>query len=398
VRALVRRAHAQRERGTILVLTSVLLLVLLGFAALAVDLGNAWSNSRRSQSAADLAAMGGLQAVPYTTMATAVSDAESESSALLIANNATSGTAAAFVENEPFDGSPETLPGGGLVAARITVDTIVTSENVFGGLFGANEFDTESTATAIIVAHPPSAPLLPIGVAQPGASAAWCFGDGASCPPWVPPGSDPLIMAMRRQGNGCDVFADTTSLNFRRGVDHLIALYDGEVRAEEYPDCLVRHLTTMPTSAVVRGGPRAMAGVAEAVNDGFLAGNGTALWDLLSGGTGTCVGIGALPDLQTQSAAMAACLTGNNGASFSGAINSHPRFGWAIDIPDSGGLYTGWFPVWIHTFVDGSATETIAPPADPGAMTFFVLDESMLDVPLEYDPGGLDNLDFVLEE
>jgi Flp pilus assembly protein TadG len=62
---MLKRA-ARSESGAILVFTALLLLVLVGFAALAVDLGNAWSTNRQSQNASDIGATSGLFAIPRT--------------------------------------------------------------------------------------------------------------------------------------------------------------------------------------------------------------------------------------------------------------------------------------------------------------------------------------------
>ncbi len=56
---MTRLRRAPRERGAILAMTLIMLLVLLGFAAFAVDLGAQYNLRRQGQSAADAAALGG---------------------------------------------------------------------------------------------------------------------------------------------------------------------------------------------------------------------------------------------------------------------------------------------------------------------------------------------------
>ena len=59
----------KRDEGAIAVLTALLMLVLMGAGALAVDLGNAWARKRAIQNSADLAALAGAQGLPSTSAA-----------------------------------------------------------------------------------------------------------------------------------------------------------------------------------------------------------------------------------------------------------------------------------------------------------------------------------------
>lgn len=62
------------ERGQSMVLTVVFMVVLLGFAALVIDVGSWYRAHRSAQSTADAAALAGAQALPDTNAATALAN------------------------------------------------------------------------------------------------------------------------------------------------------------------------------------------------------------------------------------------------------------------------------------------------------------------------------------
>ena len=65
-----RQAHRpQEERGQVIVLVVVMLIVLLGFAALVIDVGYAYYAHRTLQASADAAALAGAQELPNATAA-----------------------------------------------------------------------------------------------------------------------------------------------------------------------------------------------------------------------------------------------------------------------------------------------------------------------------------------
>ncbi len=66
---MLTRSRPDTEGGAILVLTALLLVVLMGFAAIAVDAAAAWSNRREAQTAADLASLAAVQEIPRTLTA-----------------------------------------------------------------------------------------------------------------------------------------------------------------------------------------------------------------------------------------------------------------------------------------------------------------------------------------
>lgn len=63
------RDRATDERGVVLVMVAILMVVILGAAALAVDLGSFYKAQRQAQSAADAAALAAAQVLPSATAA-----------------------------------------------------------------------------------------------------------------------------------------------------------------------------------------------------------------------------------------------------------------------------------------------------------------------------------------
>src|SRR5262245_65744440 len=62
------------ERGQSMVLTVIFMVVLLGFAALVVDVGSWYRAHRAAQSQADASALAGAQALPDTSQASALAN------------------------------------------------------------------------------------------------------------------------------------------------------------------------------------------------------------------------------------------------------------------------------------------------------------------------------------
>ena len=161
---LIRRArrvvHAS-ERGAILVFTAILLLVLVAFAALAVDLSNAWSNSQLSQTNADIAASGSLFKVPRTFISAppaplVQSEVQNEVDNL-VSINVDAGVTAAATATVTF------VADGADVAVDVTID----SENAFARAIGSgSQIPVDSTATAHLEIQP-TGKLWPIGFYVP---------------------------------------------------------------------------------------------------------------------------------------------------------------------------------------------------------------------------------------
>jgi hypothetical protein len=74
----MRRRRASDERGAVLILSSLSLVALLGFAAVAVDLAAAWSQDRQNQGAVDTGTIAGGPQASHQTRAAAIAAAEVE--------------------------------------------------------------------------------------------------------------------------------------------------------------------------------------------------------------------------------------------------------------------------------------------------------------------------------
>ncbi len=144
-----RRASQRDERGVVLVITTLLLVVLLGIAGLAIDLGYAYEQRRQVQNSADAAALGAAQDLPSLT--TTEGDAKSLSQTNL--------------PNGSFPWSSCSDPGRLGVSAPdtpcVSYDSSFTRLRVrlpqqsfptfFGRAIGVNSTSTFATATARVV-------------------------------------------------------------------------------------------------------------------------------------------------------------------------------------------------------------------------------------------------------
>ncbi len=158
--------RSRNERGQATVVTLIFLVVLLGMAALVLDIGSWYRADRATQSTADAAALAGAQALPYDP-------ANANSLALQYANK----------------------NGGGLSSSQIHItksldnnDTIQVhvskgANGVFTKLFGVNTVTVGSKATARASLMQSAQYVAPIGVnlkhdKLKGTSSCPCFGPG----------------------------------------------------------------------------------------------------------------------------------------------------------------------------------------------------------------------------
>lgn len=125
------------EEGAVLVLVALFMVVLLGFCALTIDVGNAMLHKRRLQSAVDLAILSASQKLPDT--ATAAADAQ----AMAAKNWATRDTSTLTA----------TTTTGCKVAGcakpdKITLDATADVPTGFAGLFGVSKFTVHARGAA----------------------------------------------------------------------------------------------------------------------------------------------------------------------------------------------------------------------------------------------------------
>lgn len=134
-----------QEKGQILIQTAVLLVVLLGFAALAVDVGKAYAERRRMQNAADAAALAGARA--------------------LCMNQGADAAHAAGVRFLLENGVPEANTGGDAVTVDgnwVRANALIESEALLSGVLGINSTNVTAQAAAACGAARSACGLWPI--------------------------------------------------------------------------------------------------------------------------------------------------------------------------------------------------------------------------------------------
>ena len=124
-----RLRHMRRdEGGSVLVMIAILLPVMLGMAALAIDVAGWYQTRRQLQSAADAAALAGMQDLP--TSATASTDAQN----YVIKNASGAGTTV----TTPFNSDSN----------QIKVTVTKSYPSIFGGLLGLGSVQISASAVA----------------------------------------------------------------------------------------------------------------------------------------------------------------------------------------------------------------------------------------------------------
>jgi Flp pilus assembly protein TadG len=126
-----------REEGAVLPLVALMLVVLLGMAALSIDVGNAYLHKRRLQSAVDLAALAGAQRLP--AQGTAQADAQSFAQQNWTGHDTTAMSATTSVSCQVAGcPSPDAL----------TVDATTDVPTSFAKIFGLDHITVHVKATA----------------------------------------------------------------------------------------------------------------------------------------------------------------------------------------------------------------------------------------------------------
>jgi hypothetical protein len=144
-----RRARQRDERGVVLVVTALLLVVLLGIAGFAIDLGYAYEQRRQVQNSADAAALGAAQDLPDLT-------ATEGSAKTLSHTNLPNGSFpwSTCNDSSPLDVSAPDTPCVSYdtsftrVRVRIPQQTFPT---FFGRVLGVNSTSTFASAIARVV-------------------------------------------------------------------------------------------------------------------------------------------------------------------------------------------------------------------------------------------------------
>jgi Flp pilus assembly protein TadG len=191
--------NTRSDRGQATVLTLVFLVVLLGMAALVLDVGSWYRADRATQSAADAAALAGAQALPSSP--------------------ATAGALASQYSTKNGGGTSGVTVSSGLMANdTIKVSLSRQATGVFTTLFGVRNVTVGSKATARAGLMSEAKYVAPIGVnlAHPklkGTPGCPCFGTGnlTTLPlgkTGVPGGFDVINVDSSRGGTGPSTLSD----------------------------------------------------------------------------------------------------------------------------------------------------------------------------------------------
>lgn len=134
---------ANGERGQILVIFALALIVIIGMVGLILDTGSAFAQRRGEQNAADLASLAGANAYMNTTGSVAVRTAAATTAAIAAAtrNGYTNGVNGASVPTPTV-----TLLQSG---ARVRVSVTAAHPNAFARVFGQNSWNVSVEAAAV---------------------------------------------------------------------------------------------------------------------------------------------------------------------------------------------------------------------------------------------------------
>jgi putative Flp pilus-assembly TadE/G-like protein/von Willebrand factor type A domain-containing protein len=134
------RRHARDEEGQAIVIAVFFMVVLLGFCALALDVGHAYLTTRHLQASVDAAALAGAQVLPDVVQANARAT-EYGPAGLNVPGDAQN--VVATFTTKCLASAPGCSPANAIVV-KATADV----PTVFGGLFGVPSFAVHATATA----------------------------------------------------------------------------------------------------------------------------------------------------------------------------------------------------------------------------------------------------------
>lgn len=435
------------DNGAILVLTALLLLVLMGFAALAVDAASGWSEKRRVQSAADLAALAAVEAISGTFRVNVdpnVDDVVAQVASDLVAVNAPGAIATVSPATGPTVTPPDQCrqpPERCLT--NVVVDVAGSSDNAFAPAIGAADelaVGADTAEAQIYLIEYPSLKLLPIGVDEldgsplrcsPVDCAVYVFDPPIPLPtttttttpttlppppePPEPPETEPIgstgisLRGLRRVNDpACSNAVETIVANLVDGADHLVEIdaATAEPRHEALA-CADGHELTMPNSA------EAVPPLAVVAHDDFQSlvpdeyRGQVHLWDYLAG-VGACSPASYAPNLllppdlipdwdplleeavlfSLATDLMEECL-GGNPIFDQRRIEADPRLGWALEMDGDG--FVGFIPLWIHSVLDAAVPgelPVVSMLGDDGYSVFLLDQDWLSDDATEVDPSG----------
>ena len=162
----------QEERGQVIVLVVVMLIVLLGFAALVVDVGYAYYAHRSLQASADAAALAGAQELPNAAAAEAVARQYSSSAGNKNERGNLNGVTTTVTTK-----CIVSLGGCNPMNAVVVLESAPT-KTFFAGLLGIDTFTVKAKATAAMRGGTPKPAHIMIVLDRTGSMGTSCTAGG----------------------------------------------------------------------------------------------------------------------------------------------------------------------------------------------------------------------------
>jgi Putative Flp pilus-assembly TadE/G-like len=417
----VRRVVAGDQRGTVAIVVALSLVLLLGFAALTVDVGLNWASRREVQNAADGAALAGAFELPGDPSGAVAKAAE------YVADNVpglTGGVPAGWAsDGNEANGEivcwkpPAAVPvaGAGCAAGSTAIQVItppLAHAYALAGALGRSADQVKALAQAGVFS---AGNILPWGLtATAAAGGEVCLKSGSggtSVPPCSGPDSGNFqSLDSRRRTEGCMTASAAYVANVKHGVDHNLDAYAGTQVLDDCPasqpaatpnvmytltgnkvanlrDGLVdeadsRLLQPSALGATVKGTSPAWDGdfldPADGVNSDSYVANG-----FFAGGR-------TFADYQACAAAPAGC-----GVLFNARIAASPRWGFvpvfkesAWPSGSSGTMHVDHFAgVFVERLLDNKGDQT-SQPNKVEAVTAYVIPAALLPASVVGPQGG----------
>jgi len=150
----------RRQRGSIMLLTSLLITVMIGMLALSIDVGFAFSSRNQFQNGIDAAALAGAAALRLTVESNSSSPQQTSVAQALAIQFAGFNQVRRYADPDPNGNEPNAnkiIINAGNVQVqdnfdlpRVKVDASMPIPTLFAGLFGLNGFTISSAATASV--------------------------------------------------------------------------------------------------------------------------------------------------------------------------------------------------------------------------------------------------------
>ncbi len=290
------------ERGATIVIASLSMVVLLGFAAIAIDVAHSYNQRNEDQAASDTGAVAAGLFVAFKTQSQAMADATAEVVRITYNNIAPTMTFAEWQTawtgcTDPTRPAEYVLsgPGTGCVTfasdlSKIRVKVpIVDVETTFGAVLGRSAIETDAFAEVAAQYGEGLGAILPFGLpGVSGGNTEICLKTGPQ--PQLPPCDGPVTgnfgyLDFTRFG-GAPVYASqkcsfsnapkAVAQNIAHGVDHGLGTYDPALPPDpDNPETQVRFdLDICGTNDT--GAPNATdtatGNMAKTIEDGFLQG------------------------------------------------------------------------------------------------------------------------------